>query len=136
MKACSGDILQSLLVECRSVSVALSHGCCPNYDFFHLFVVISSPPAMSRTPIPRRLLRRQLLEPSHCRTQTTSGRRGYAAESKDTKEEREDFKGQLYQSTNERVTRERAEQARFALLRETQRNARGSPAWLVPFGKD
>ena len=60
-------------------------------------------------------------------------RRGYASSDK---EERESFKGQLYQSTAERVDRERAEQARFAQLREQQKAARG-PQWglLLPASK-
>ncbi|KAK3115679.1 D-lactate ferricytochrome c oxidoreductase [Teratosphaeriaceae sp. CCFEE 6253] len=69
----------------------------------------------------------------HC---TSSGvrrplsRRTYATQDK---EERESFKGQLYQSTNERVERERGQQARFAQIRESQKRAGGAPAWLVPF---
>ncbi|KAK5737801.1 D-lactate ferricytochrome c oxidoreductase [Elasticomyces elasticus] len=57
------------------------------------------------------------------------GHRAYATD----KEERESFKGQLYQSTNERVEREREQQARYAQIREAQKRSRGTPAWLVPF---
>ncbi|KAI6865703.1 FAD-binding domain-containing protein [Hortaea werneckii] len=89
---------------------------------------------MSRTPIPRHLLRRQLLHSSRSRPQgciaPAIARRCYAT---NPDEGKEDFKGQLYQSTNERVDRERAEQARFAQIREAQKAARGSPGWMVPF---
>ncbi|KAI7248842.1 hypothetical protein KC352_g13272, partial [Hortaea werneckii] len=89
---------------------------------------------MSRTPIPRHLLCRQLLHPSRSRPQgciaPAIARRCYAT---NPDEGKEDFKGQLYQSTNERVDRERAEQARFAQIREAQKAARGSPGWMVPF---
>lgn len=88
---------------------------------------------MSGALVQRQLLRRQVLESSQCRIHACRarpiGRRRYATE------EREDFKGQLYQSTNERVERERAEQARFAQIREARKAARGPPAWLVPFGR-
>jgi len=65
-----------------------------------------------------------------------NSRRCYASkakpEVKEEKEEKESFKGQLYQSTAERLQRDKAEQARFAEHREAQR-ARSSPPWLVPF---
>ncbi|KAI7456868.1 hypothetical protein KC351_g18885, partial [Hortaea werneckii] len=81
---------------------------------------------MSRTSIPRHLLRRKLLDPSRSRphswTAPAIARRCYAT---NPDEGKEDFKGQLYQSTNERVDRERAEQARFAQIREAQKAARG-----------
>ncbi|KAI6912609.1 FAD-binding domain-containing protein, partial [Hortaea werneckii] len=89
---------------------------------------------MSRTPISRHLLRRHFLDPSRSRPQAWTApaiaRRCYAT---NPDEGKEDFKGQLYQSTNERVDRERAEQARFAQIREAQKAARGSPGWMVPF---
>ncbi|KAK5121063.1 hypothetical protein LTR85_005547 [Meristemomyces frigidus] len=89
---------------------------------------------MSHASIPRQLLRRQLLESSRCRRHTSralpTGRRRYATQEKG---EKEDFKGQLYQSTNERVERERAEQARFSQIRAAQKASQGRPAWLVPF---
>jgi hypothetical protein len=88
--------------------------------------------AMSRAVIPSRILRRQLLErPRNGAVQQLNGRRCYAADTKN--EEKESFKGQLYQSTAERLQRDKAEQARFAGHREAQK-ARSSPPWLVPFG--
>ena len=93
---------------------------------------------MSRAAASSRILRRQLLEsrlPSSSRPgalQQLSARRGYAADPKQN--ERESFKGQLYQSTNERLSRDRAEQARFAEHRESQKS-RSSPPWLVPLGR-
>ncbi|WPH00591.1 FAD-binding domain-containing protein [Acrodontium crateriforme] len=42
-----------------------------------------------------------------------------------------DFKGQLYDSTNARVERDRAEQARFASIREAEKEQRGTPFWVV-----
>lgn len=92
---------------------------------------------MSRAATPSRILRRQLLERPRngpAVQQQLSGRRGYAADlKKQEKEEKESFKGQLYQSTAERLQRDKAEQARFAGHREAQQ-ARSSPPWLVPFG--
>lgn len=87
---------------------------------------------MSRAATPSRILRRQLLQRPAVQQQLL-GRRCYAADAKKEKEERETFRGQLYESTSERVTRDKAEQARFAEYRETHK-ARSSPAWLVPFG--
>ncbi len=91
---------------------------------------------MSRTPALRQVLRRQLSELPQprvqcCRAQAIGGR-GYATEGKD---ERESFKGQLYQSTNERVERERAEEARFAHYREAQKASRSSVGLYVPGGR-
>jgi hypothetical protein len=99
---------------------------------------------MSRAATPTsRFLRRQLLErcPRNAIIQqqqlSACGRRSYAAHVKKDKvveqEEKDSFKGQLYQSTAERLQRDKAEQARFAGHREAQK-ARGSPPWLVPFG--
>lgn len=91
---------------------------------------------MSRVAIPRQLLRRQLIEATRCRPQLCRVRPvGYRRYATNEREEKEDFKGQLYQSTNERVDRERAEQARFAQIRAAQKAAQGRPAWLVPFGR-
>jgi len=95
---------------------------------------------MFRTPVQRHLLgRQQPLEstahywPCRKRIAVVVGRRGYATE--EGKEERQDFRSQLYHSTNERVERERAEQARFSRLHAAQKGGgRGAPAWLVPFG--
>ena len=84
---------------------------------------------MSLATTPSRILRRQL--PRNGALQQLNARRCYAADAK--KEEKESFKGQLYQSTAERLQRDKAEQARFAGHREAQK-ARSSPAWLVPFG--
>jgi D-lactate dehydrogenase (cytochrome) len=99
---------------------------------------------MSRAATPTsRFLRRQLLErcPRNAIIQqqrlSACGRRSYAAHVKKDRvveqEEKDSFKGQLYQSTAERLQRDKAEQARFAGHRESQK-ARGSPPWLVPFG--
>ncbi|KAK0253423.1 D-lactate ferricytochrome c oxidoreductase [Friedmanniomyces endolithicus] len=88
---------------------------------------------MSPTLVQRGLLRSRCLELAERQVHTRSGllsRRAYATEDKT---ERESFKGQLYQSTNERVEREREQQARYAQAREAQKRARGTPAWLVPF---
>lgn len=49
-------------------------------------------------------------------------------------EEGSSFKGQLYESTHQRLLRERAEQARFAEVREARKGASGSATWVVPFG--
>jgi len=90
---------------------------------------------MSPSLIQRGLLRSRCLELAERRVYARSGvlsRRSYATEDK---AERESFKGQLYQSTNERVEREREQQARYAQIRELQKRARGTPAWLVPFGR-
>ena len=84
---------------------------------------------MSHTNLPRHLRRRLLALPPSLPRSTISRaslRRAYATD------ERPDFKGQLYQSTNERVERERAEQARFAATREADKTARGSPPLLLP----
>ena len=90
---------------------------------------------MSRTPIPQQLLRRQLSTLAQhriqcCRVQTIS-RRWYAS---DEKEERESFKGQLYQSTHERVQREKADQERFAQHRDAQKASGSSFGLVIPFG--
>jgi D-lactate dehydrogenase (cytochrome) len=84
-----------------------------------------------------RLARRQLLDSalhSRASTSTKTNRfasiRSYATE--DRREERESFKGQLYQATHERVTRERDEQARFAASREAQKRARGGSSLIFP----
>ncbi|KEQ67270.1 FAD-binding domain-containing protein [Aureobasidium melanogenum CBS 110374] len=55
------------------------------------------------------------------------GRRGYASE-----EEAKSFKGQLYDSTAQRLQRERADQLRFAEIRAAQKSSGGSPVWMVP----
>lgn len=86
--------------------------------------------AMSLAATPGRILRRQLPR-NGAAVQQLSARRCYAADAK--KEEKESFKGQLYQSTAERLQRDKAEQARFAGHREAQK-ARSSPPWLVPLG--
>ena len=85
---------------------------------------------MSLAAAPSRILRRQLPR-NGAVVQQLSARRCYAADAK--KEEKESFKGQLYQSTAERLKRDKAEQERFAGHREAQK-ARSSPPWLVPFG--
>lgn len=53
-------------------------------------------------------------------------RRTYASDEKPT------FKGQLYESTQARLERERAEQARFARLRAEQKPGGGAPIWMTP----
>lgn len=65
------------------------------------------------------------------RTQTSSrcSRRSYASETDNGKS----FKGQLYDSTHQRLIRERAEQARFAAIREGRKGG-GAPAWVTPLG--
>jgi D-lactate dehydrogenase (cytochrome) len=97
---------------------------------------------MSRAATSTRFLRQQLQLRLECSRnggalQQLNSRRCYASkakpEVKEEKEEKESFKGQLYQSTAERLQRDKAEQARFAEHREAQR-ARSSPPWLVPFG--
>ena len=80
---------------------------------------------------PSRILRRQLPRNGAAAVQQLSARRCYVADAK--KEEKESFKGQLYQSTAERLKRDKAEQERFAGHGEAQK-ARSSPPWLVPFG--
>lgn len=81
-------------------------------------------------------MQRRLLESAGrstiCR-RSFAGQRFYATEKKG--EERETFKGQLYQSTHERVQREKEEQARFAAQRENQKAASSSGAWFIPVGR-
>lgn len=84
---------------------------------------------------PRRLVRRQIVDIAAQSRPTSrrllAGVRCYATEQK--KEEREDFKAQLYQSTFERSQREREEQARFAKYREQERaSQRGNVGLIVP----
>lgn len=70
-------------------------------------------------------------EAFHLRTHPQRlARRTYASEPDFNKS----FKGQLYDSTHQRLQRERAEQARFAEAREAQKGRRGAPAWMTPFG--
>ena len=90
---------------------------------------------MSLTPISRQLLRRQLLQPAFskvqiCRAQSI-GKRWYAD---GQQQERESFKGQLYQSTHERVQRERADEKRFAEYREARKSG-SSLSIAVPIGE-
>lgn len=63
--------------------------------------------------------------------QHQQGRRAYATEEKDPNG-RESFKGQLYQSTHERVVREKQDQARFAAQREQEKAANSSGIWFIP----
>lgn len=58
------------------------------------------------------------------------GQRGYATEN----EGKSSFKGQLYDSTAQRLQRERADQLRFAEIRAAQKGSGGTPAWVVPLG--
>jgi len=59
-----------------------------------------------------------------------SGRRGYASEQEKT------FKGQLYDSTQHRLQRERKEQERFAGIRTAKKAAAGPSPWIIPAGMD
>lgn len=79
----------------------------------------------------RQWLRQQLYQPRTgvARWPSVTIRR-YATDEKE-KEERESFKGQLYQSTSERVQRERADEARFARQRDAQRASSSSGAFLL-----
>jgi len=90
---------------------------------------------MSYPPMHRQLLRRQLHAAPPQRVAFPArhiGRRRYGTSDKG---DRDDFKGQLYQSTSERIGREKADYTRFAQLRAAEKAARGPPTWLVPFGK-
>ena len=64
------------------------------------------------------------------RIQHRGTRRTYASQPAEEKS----FKGQLYDSTHQRLLRERAEQARFAEIREARRPG-GAPAWVAPLGE-
>ena len=70
------------------------------------------------------------------------GQRLYATEQKknesesEPKKDKDSFKGQLYQSTQERVIREREEQARFTRYREAEKAAKGGAPWVIPLGKN
>ena len=90
---------------------------------------------MSVSHLSRRALGRQLSSPLRNTSSSTSrwaaaGRRWYAADSKEP--ERESFKGQLYQSTHERVQRERADQERFAKQRDEEKASQSSFGLVVP----
>ncbi|KAK4626328.1 D-lactate dehydrogenase [cytochrome] 1, mitochondrial [Fulvia fulva] len=61
-----------------------------------------------------------------------AGVRSYATKDQDPNG-RDSFKGQLYQSTHERLEREREQQARFTQQREEQKQARGSSPLIIPF---
>lgn len=95
---------------------------------------------MCSRPISRQLLRRQLLQPTAQLTpanraaQCVGGVRWYAEQKDDQKEQRDSFRGQMYQSTHERVQRERADQARFAEHRESQKR-RGGVGLVLPVGE-
>lgn len=88
---------------------------------------------MSRRSISKRLLQQQSLTLAQSPTQACRiqaiGRRWYAQE----KDERETFKGQLYQSTHERVQREKEEQARFAEHRDAERSG-SAGGLIIPLG--
>ena len=74
---------------------------------------------MSLAATPSRILRRQLPRNGAAAVQQLSARRCYVADAK--KEEKESFKGQLYQSTAERLKREGG----AGEVRGTQRGAKG-----------
>ncbi|KAF2170082.1 hypothetical protein M409DRAFT_19689 [Zasmidium cellare ATCC 36951] len=85
---------------------------------------------------PRKLLDSTVLQQcraSRCRN-SFAGVRSYATgQKKDAEEERESFKGQLYQSTFDRLQRERDEQAKFTQQREAQKAARsGGGGFILP----
>ncbi|QIW97527.1 hypothetical protein AMS68_003045 [Peltaster fructicola] len=89
---------------------------------------------MSRAVAPRSVLRQYLrrveaIELYPYRSFHTSPRLS-AEPNKD--DERESFRSQLYNSTYERVQQEKAEQARFAAIRDSARSG-GSQVWQVPF---
>ena len=91
---------------------------------------------MAGRPASQRLLQRQLpllaqSQAQACRVQAI-GRRWYAS---GEKEERESFKGQLYQSTHERVQREKEQEARFAQHRDAERASGSSFGLVIPFGR-
>lgn len=95
----------------------------------------------SLSHVSRRALARQLASSTssssslrsngHASRWIAGGRRWYATDGKD---ERESFKGQLYQSTHERVQRERADQERFARHREEEKESGSSYGLIVPVG--
>ena len=92
---------------------------------------------MARRSISHQALQRQLPIFAQsgvqiCRVQA-NGRRFYAS---GDREERESFKGQLYQSTHERVQREKDEQARFAQHRDAERASSGSFGLVIPLGRN
>lgn len=100
-------------------------------------LLLLHPPAapMSRTVLSRRLSCLERAPSNVCAETQPLGRllrrpaqRAYASESGDGRS----FKGQLYESTHQRLQRERAEQARFAQIREAQRSTGGAPAWVTP----
>lgn len=91
---------------------------------------------------PKRLVHRKLLDSTlqQCRAPPCRNSfarvRSYATEPKKEEEERDSFKGQLYQSTFDRLQREREEQAKFTQQREAQKAARGAGGSLIsPLGK-
>jgi hypothetical protein len=91
---------------------------------------------MAGRPASQRLLQRQLplLAQSRaqgCRLQAI-GRRCYTS---GEKEEKDSFKGQLYQSTHERVQREKEQEARFAQHRDAERASGSSFGLVIPLGK-
>jgi D-lactate dehydrogenase (cytochrome) len=88
--------------------------------------------------VPRRISQRPLQTliyrpTAPWRASRLAGQRLYATEQKP--KERESFKGQLYQSTHERVLREKDEQARFAQQREQQKAASSSGIAFIPIGR-
>lgn len=85
---------------------------------------------MSRLLSRRLLAAKAPIDAISLRTQCfrVSSIRGYATQKDD---EGSSFKGQLYQSTHDRLQRERAEQARFANIRDGQRASRPGNAAFV-----
>jgi len=65
----------------------------------------------------------------HAKSTPRISRRTYASESGG-----KSFHGQLYDSTHQRLQREKADQARFAQIRGEQSRASGPPSYMVPLG--
>ena len=62
-------------------------------------------------------------------------RRLYAKENRSPADQKETtFKGQLYNSVYERIQREKADIARFAIHRDAQQTMKGGGQWVLPFG--
>ena len=75
---------------------------------------------------------RQVTIPSQCLRQIPIGTRRTIHSSRRLYEEKKDFKGQLYESTAQRLQRERAEQRRFAKERGESSGGRNA---AITFGK-
>lgn len=91
---------------------------------------------MALIPITRLLRRQQLLKSLvQIQGRQAVGPRCYATGERDReREERGSFSGQMWNSTAERLQRERKDEARFKRIREEQRGG-SNYGLLVPFGK-